>query len=85
MNRKTQCDISLMLLFWKIAGVALNNSAFNFKFLFVMPHLNCICLAYRAKKAPDPNAPLPPLPFHLHPPQKREMKKERSGLGVLSF
>ncbi|XP_052435097.1 transcription elongation factor A protein 3 isoform X1 [Carassius gibelio] len=31
----------------------------------------------RAKKAPDPNAPLPPLPFHLHPPQKREMKKER--------
>ncbi|XP_016402195.1 transcription elongation factor A protein 3-like isoform X5 [Sinocyclocheilus rhinocerous] len=34
----------------------------------------------RAKKAPDPNAPLPPLPFHLHPPQKREMKKERSGL-----
>ncbi|XP_016363538.1 xin actin-binding repeat-containing protein 2-like isoform X4 [Sinocyclocheilus anshuiensis] len=34
----------------------------------------------RAKKAPDLNAPLPPLPFHLHPPQKREMKKERSGL-----
>ncbi|XP_059424151.1 transcription elongation factor A protein 3-like isoform X2 [Carassius carassius] len=31
----------------------------------------------RAKKATDPNAPLPPLPFHLHPPQKREMKKER--------
>uniref|UniRef100_A0A9J8A1B0 Transcription elongation factor A (SII), 3 n=2 Tax=Cyprinus carpio TaxID=7962 RepID=A0A9J8A1B0_CYPCA len=31
----------------------------------------------RAKTAPDPNAPLPPLPFHLHPPQKREMKKER--------
>ncbi|XP_059364122.1 cylicin-2-like isoform X11 [Carassius carassius] len=31
----------------------------------------------RAKKAPDPNAPLPPIPFHLHPPQKREMKKER--------
>ncbi|XP_016357991.1 transcription elongation factor A protein 3-like isoform X7 [Sinocyclocheilus anshuiensis] len=31
----------------------------------------------RAKKEPDPNAPLPPLPFHLHPPQKREMKKER--------
>ncbi|TRY92008.1 hypothetical protein DNTS_034902 [Danionella cerebrum] len=34
----------------------------------------------RAKKAADPNAPLPPLPFHLHPPppsQKREMKKER--------
>ncbi|XP_043117258.1 transcription elongation factor A protein 3 isoform X10 [Puntigrus tetrazona] len=31
----------------------------------------------RAKKAPDPNAPLPPLPFYLHPPQKREMKKER--------
>ncbi|XP_077073455.1 transcription elongation factor A protein 3 isoform X4 [Siphateles boraxobius] len=31
----------------------------------------------RAKKAIDPNAPLPPLPFHLHPPQKREMKKER--------
>ncbi|XP_067261742.1 transcription elongation factor A protein 3 isoform X7 [Chanodichthys erythropterus] len=31
----------------------------------------------RAKKEIDPNAPLPPLPFHLHPPQKREMKKER--------
>ncbi|XP_026084165.1 transcription elongation factor A protein 3-like isoform X4 [Carassius auratus] len=31
----------------------------------------------RAKKAPDPNAPLPPIPFHLHPPQKREMKKDR--------
>ncbi|KAK7157974.1 hypothetical protein R3I93_009238 [Phoxinus phoxinus] len=31
----------------------------------------------RAKKAIDPNAPLPPLPIHLHPPQKREMKKER--------
>ncbi|XP_067304450.1 transcription elongation factor A protein 3 isoform X13 [Pseudorasbora parva] len=30
----------------------------------------------RAKKAIDPNAPLPPLPFHLHP-QKRETKKER--------
>ncbi|XP_051575573.1 transcription elongation factor A protein 3-like isoform X2 [Myxocyprinus asiaticus] len=30
----------------------------------------------RTKKAPDPNAPLP-LPFHLHPPQKQEMKKER--------
>ncbi|XP_066540076.1 transcription elongation factor A protein 3 isoform X2 [Hoplias malabaricus] len=33
------------------------------------------------KKAPDPNAPFPPLPFHLHPaPQKQsalEMKKER--------
>ncbi len=57
----------------------------GFKFLFVMPHLNCIFLAYRAKKAPDPNAPLPPLPFHLHPPQKQEMKKERLGLGVLSF
>lgn len=39
----------------------------------------------RAKKAPDPNAPLPPIPFHLHPPQKREMKKDRSGLGVFSF
>ncbi|XP_073780899.1 transcription elongation factor A protein 3 isoform X48 [Danio rerio] len=31
----------------------------------------------RVKKAADPNAPLAPLPFHLHPPQKREMKKER--------
>ncbi|XP_057196575.1 transcription elongation factor A protein 3 isoform X4 [Triplophysa rosa] len=31
----------------------------------------------RMKKAPDPNAPLPPLPFHLHPPQKQELKKER--------
>ncbi|KAG1948131.1 transcription elongation factor A protein [Pimephales promelas] len=31
----------------------------------------------RVKKAIDLNAPLPPLPFHLHPPQKREMKKER--------
>ncbi|XP_051577876.1 transcription elongation factor A protein 3 isoform X2 [Myxocyprinus asiaticus] len=31
----------------------------------------------RTRKAPDPNAPLPPLPFHLHPPQKQEIKKER--------
>ncbi|XP_056618648.1 transcription elongation factor A protein 3 isoform X4 [Triplophysa dalaica] len=31
----------------------------------------------RMKKSPDPNAPLPPLPFHLHPPQKQELKKER--------
>lgn len=37
------------------------------------------------KKSPDPNAPLPPLPFHLHPPQKQELKKERLGLGVLFF
>ncbi|XP_065101314.2 transcription elongation factor A protein 3 isoform X4 [Paramisgurnus dabryanus] len=31
----------------------------------------------RTNKAPDPNGPLPPLPFHLHPPQKQEAKKER--------
>nr|XP_055066532.1 transcription elongation factor A protein 3 isoform X8 [Misgurnus anguillicaudatus] len=31
----------------------------------------------RTNKAPDPNGPLPPLPFHLHPPQKQETKKER--------
>ncbi|XP_052000527.1 transcription elongation factor A protein 3-like isoform X2 [Xyrauchen texanus] len=31
----------------------------------------------RTRKAPDPNAPLPPLPFRLHPPQKQEIKKER--------
>ena len=36
------------------------------------------------KEPPDPNAPLPPLPLHLHPPPllKRpslDGKKERSG------
>lgn len=36
------------------------------------------------KKTPDQNAPLPPLPLHLHPPAQKqcalEMKKLRSGL-----
>lgn len=59
------------------------STSFSFV-LIVTPHLNCMFLP-RAKKEIDPNAPLPPLPFHLHPPQKREMKKERLGLGVLSF
>lgn len=82
--------IIMSLLSRKMVCLGKKKSTFIFKiystlwFFSVSNNRITLFIFTHRKKTPDQNAPLPPLPLHLHPPAQKqcllEMKKPRSGL-----